>query len=97
MFLLRSAFWLTVAFILLAPRDVDLRHEAESLSSRAVTAGQELIVAQILASDCTSLECVGSKAVLAAVTTKRPSVDRPMQDISITPVPIPRPRPDWMG
>jgi hypothetical protein len=97
MFLLRSAFWLTVAFIMLAPHDVDLRQKAEALSSQAVAAGQDLIVAQMLSTECTSIECVGGKAMLAAVTTKHPSIDRPMQDTSITPVPIPRPRPDWMG
>lgn len=97
MFLLRSAFWLTMAFILLAPKDVDLRQRAEDMSAQAVSAGQQMIVSQILASDCSTLECVGGKAVLAAVVTKTPSVERPMQDISITPVPFPRPRPDWMG
>lgn len=96
MFLLRSAFWLTVAFIVIAPKDVDLRQKAEDMSAQAVSAGQQLIVSQILASECSTIECAGGKAVLAVVTSRQPSVETPMQD-SITPVPFPRPRPDWMG
>jgi hypothetical protein len=63
-----------------------------------MAAGQQLIVSQILSTDCTSIECVGGKAIVAAVTQKTPSVAAtPMQDTSISPVPFPRPRPDWMG
>lgn len=97
MFLLRSAFWLTVAFMLIAPKDVDLGQRAQELSAQAVAAGQKVVVSQILSSDCSTIECAGGKAVLAAVTTKFPSVELPMQDNSNTPVPFPRPRPDWMG
>lgn len=97
MFLLRSAFWLTVAFLLIAPKDVDLGQRAQDLGSQAVAAGQQVIVSQILSSECSSIECAGSKAVLAAVANQIPSVEQPAQDTSITPVPIPRPRPAWMG
>ena len=97
MFLLRSAFWLTVAFIMIAPKDVDLGRRAQDMSAQAVAAGQQMIVSQILSSECSSLECAGGKAFLAAVTTKLPSIEHPMQDTSNTPVPFPRPRPDWMG
>ena len=97
MFLLRSAFWLTVAFILIAPKDVDLGQKAQDVSAQAVSAGQQLIVSQILSSDCSTIECVGGKAVMAAVVSKLPSIETPMQDNSSTPVPFPRPRPDWMG
>lgn len=97
MFLLRSAFWLTVAFVVIAPKDVDLGRKAQDMSAQAVAAGQQMIVSQILASECSNLECAAGKAVLAAVTTRLPSVETPMQDHSSTPVPFPRPRPDWMG
>lgn len=97
MFLLRSAFWLTVAFILIAPKDVDLGQRAQELSAQAVAAGQQVVVSQILSSDCSTIECAGGKAVLAAVANQLPSVELPMQDNSNNPVPFPRPRPDWMG
>ena len=97
MFLLRSAFWLTVAFILIAPKDVDLGQRAQDMSAQVVAAGQQAIVSQILSSECSTIECAGGKAVLAAVTPKLPSVELPMQDTSKPPVPFPRPKPDWMG
>ena len=98
MFLLRSAFWLTVAFIALAPHGVDLRGAAGEMSADALAAGQRLIVGQILSADCHTLQCTGGKAILTAVAgTASPSVDTTMQDSSNAPVPFPRPRPDRMG
>ena len=97
MFLLRSAFWLTVAFLVIAPKDVDLGARATDLSSQALAAGQQVIVSQILAADCASVECFGAKAVVAAALPEVPSVESPMQDSSKDPVPLPRPRPDRMG
>jgi hypothetical protein len=98
MFLLRSAFWLTVMFLIIAPRNYDLGKDVANASQEALEAGQKAIVAQILASDCTSLECAGGKAALSVLAgNKLPSIDMPMQDTSTIPVPLPRPRPDRMG
>ena len=98
MFLLRSAFWLTVMFIIVAPRDVDLGQVAGEYSRQALEAGQKAIVSQVLASDCSSLECAGPKAALAVLAGNQfPSVDSTMQDSSTPPVPFPRPKPAWMG
>ena len=97
MFILRSAFWLTVAFVAIAPKHVDLGATAGDFSSRAMAAGQQMIVEQVLKTECTTVECIGTKAVVAAVLTEIPSSDSSMQDSSINPVPFPRPRPDWMG
>lgn len=98
MFVLRSAFWLTVAFIAIAPKDVDLGATAGDYSARAMAAGQQLVASQVLAAECSTVECIGTKAIVAAVLPKTPSVDTSMQDSSINaPVPFPRPRPDWMG
>ena len=98
MFLLRSAFWLTVMFLIIAPKNYDLGKDVANASQEALEAGQKAIVAQILASDCTSLECAGGKAALTVLAgNKLPSIDMPMQDKSSIPVPLPRPRPDRMG
>lgn len=97
MFILRSAFWLTVAFIAIAPKDVDLGARAGDLSAQAVRTGQQLIVSQILETECSTVECIGTRAVVAAVLPPIPSNDSSMQDSSPNPVPFPRPRPDWMG
>ena len=95
MFLLRSAFWLSAAFLVLKP-NVDLETAASALSGTAIAAGQQVIAQQILAGDCASLQCQGGKAVLSAVFSSTPSGDSTMQDSNST-VPIPRPRPHWMG
>jgi len=97
MFILRSAFWLTLAFIVMAPKSANLGAAAEDFSARALAAGQQMIVGQILANDCDSVQCIGGKALVAAALTASPSVGNAMQDSPIDPVPIPRPRPDWMG
>ena len=97
MFILRSAFWLTLAFIVLSPKSVDLGAAAGNLSSQAMAAGQQLIASQILASDCDSLECLGGNAIVAAALNSSPSAGATMQDSPTDPVPFPRPRPDWLG
>ena len=98
MFLLRSAFWLTIGFILVAPRDADLSQVARSLSTDAVAAGQQLIVGELLKTECSTLECAGGKAVLTSlVAPSSPSAAAPASDAANPLVPIPRPRPDWMG
>lgn len=97
MFLLRSAFWLTLAFIVMAPPHVDLTQRAEAAGQQAIAAGQDIIAQQILTTTCDSLECLGAKAALAAVVNDLPSAGNPMQDQPADTVPLPRKRPDWMG
>jgi hypothetical protein len=97
MFIVRSAFWLGVAFLVMAPKGTDFGAAATDLSQQAMAAGQQVIVSQILENDCTTIECLGGKAVIATVLTKVPSIDPSMQDSSNSPVPFPRPRPDRMG
>ena len=95
MFLLRSAFWLVIAFAVMAPKGVDLGATLADYKEQAISAGlqagQDIIVSQILAS-----ETAGS-AALAGLLSSPPSVDLPMQDSAKALVPFPRPRPDWMG
>lgn len=97
MFILRSAFWLTLAFIVMSPRHVDLGAAAGDLSSRAMAAGQQLIVGQILANDCNSVQCLGGKAIAAAALDPSPSAGATVEDLPTDPIPFPRPRPDWLG
>lgn len=95
MFFLRSAFWLTVMFIIIAPKDADLGRDLDQASMAAVAMGQKAVVEHVL-EDCSSLECTGGKAVLAVLSPKiLPSVEA-SPEASI-PVPLPRPRPDRMG
>ena len=95
MFFLRSAFWLTVMFIIIAPKDADLGRDLDQASRAAVAMGQKAVVEHVL-TDCSSLECTGGKAVLAVLSPKTlPSIEA-SPEASI-PVPLPRPRPDRMG
>jgi hypothetical protein len=95
MFFLRSAFWLTVMFVIIAPRDGDLGRDLDQATQAAVAMGQQAVVEHVL-KDCNSLECTGGKAALAVLApTKLPSVEA-SPEASI-PVPLPRPRPDRMG
>lgn len=96
MFILRSAFWLTAAFLVMKPQ-IDVQSAVAGMQMQAIEAGKGIIVQQILAPQCDTLECAGRNALLASALSSSPSIDPPMQDSSNSPVPFPRPRPDWMG
>lgn len=95
MFLLRSAFWLSLAFVLVAPHGVDLGAMVAGAKDQAVAAGmqagQDLIVSQILA------PVQQPNALTIEAITNTPSIDLPMQGSPKSAVPFPRPRPHWMG
>ena len=98
MFLLRSAFWLTAAFLVIRP-GVDLRATANDVTSQAMARGSQFVSDQINAIECDSLQCFGGKAVLSAALPPIPPSDpTPMHARSKDiPVPLPRPRPDDAG
>jgi hypothetical protein len=91
MFLIRSAFWLTVGFILVAPHGTDFGAAANAVKDQAITAGQQMVMGQLIASATPDL------TDSFPVVSNTPSVDLPMQDSPKRQVPFPRPRPDWMG
>ena len=98
-FILKSAFWLVAAFLVIRP-GVDLPAAAGSVTAQAMAAGQSAIVAQIEKTECTTLECVGGKALLSAAvkSTAQPQAVAPMQISSTAETaPVPRPRPAWLG
>lgn len=91
MFLVRSAFWLTVAFLVIKP-GIDLDKAAGDLSNQAISAGRQMITERIVAQECDSLACVGGKAVIAAaIAESAPPAP------ATAPVPLPRPRPGHAG
>lgn len=97
----RSIFWLTVAYMVIKP-GVDLP-DASALSQQAMAAGSRAITEQISAIECDSIQCIGGKAVatytLGSITsTNSPSVVLPIHAQSTAKLaPVPRPRPDWAG
>lgn len=106
MFLVRSAFWLTVAFIVMRPHNVDLGATASAISGQALAAGQQMVTEQILKGDCPMAACTTAAAIVRSASLVRtastepntPSIDPTMQDSSMNqPAPFPRMRPAWMG
>jgi len=95
MFFLRSAFWLTVMFIIIAPKDADLGRDLDQASREALAIGQQAVVMHVL-KDCSFAECAGGKAALAVLAAPKPTSAEASPEASI-PVPLPRPRPERMG
>ena len=90
MFIVRSAFWLAVAYMVIKPA-VDF--DPNAAADRAMAAGQQVIAQQVAAIECDSLQCAGGKAVLAAAIPHPPSVGAPMHEQPmVQDVPYPRPR-----
>jgi hypothetical protein len=92
MFVLRSAFWLTIGFLLVAPHGTDFGAGATALKDQAVSAGLEagerLIVGQIL--DTTRLPDL-------LLSSPAASVDLPMQVSPTDMAVFPRSRPASLG
>lgn len=86
MFVLRSAFWLIVGFLLVAPHGTDFGATATTLKNQAVEAGiqagQQLIVAQV-AGETGLPNLLVSLAAPSDMTTVAPTV--------VTVLPRPRP------
>ncbi|MDB5614081.1 MAG: hypothetical protein JWQ22_1734 [Devosia sp.] len=97
----RSLFWLTVAYMVIKP-GVDFP-DANALSQQAMAAGSRVVAEQISTIQCDSLQCIGGKAIAAQTLN---SIAPPPLQTAATPVPetspaklapIPRMRPDWAG
>lgn len=100
MFLIRSAFWLGLAFVVLQPQDWDLGQRARELGTRALDAGRQVAVEQVRNVDCATMECVGGKAIILASNHENspsPQASTMQDSPSLTLAPVPRPRPVWMG
>ncbi len=65
MFLLKSTFWLAVAYFALAPQ-FDMSRSVADVSSQALNAGKQLVSERVDATQCSTLDCVGAKLVITA-------------------------------
>ena len=98
MFLLRSAFWLTVAFVAFHPHDVDLGKTATAISGQAIAAGQQIVVSQLLSQPCLVTGCAaGTTPVFVTSSSRLPAAALPEGDMAGRGAPFPRPRPAWLG
>jgi hypothetical protein len=91
MFILRSAFWLTIGFFFVAPHGTDFGAAATSLRNQAVgvglEAGSQLVVSQINAQTLPAL------IELATPTLAQNTI----QQSPVGPTVLPRPRPAALG
>jgi hypothetical protein len=86
MFLLRSAFWLAAAFLVIRP-ETDMGQAAGVLAQDAMAQGSSFVAQTIEAIECQDFSCHGGKALAVAVLgtqTSPPAVS----------IPLPRVRPD---
>ena len=92
--ILRSAFWLTVGFLLVAPHGTDFGAAASQVRDQALAAGTEaatqIIVGQINADPL-------GKLIATRLSSSTPSVAPTMQDSTTAAFVFPRPRPAAMG
>ncbi|WP_224701705.1 hypothetical protein [Devosia aquimaris] len=92
----RSVFWLTVAYLVIRP-GADLP-DTGAMAAQAMAAGSQVVASQVNAIECTSLTCLGGKAVVAATLQQTAAALPPTTPASSGIVaPIPRPRPDRAG
>lgn len=64
MFILRSIFWLAVAFLVIQPGGNGWQNQASALGDKAVKFGHSAASEQVAQISCSSLECFGTKAVI---------------------------------
>lgn len=98
-FILRSVFWLTLAFLVIRPGiGADMSDSAANLSREAMARGSQFVAEQIQSIECSEIQCLGGKALAAAALQATPHAGAPMhvQPASFS-VPLPRPRPDHAG
>ncbi len=65
MVLLRSIFWLTAAYFIIGP-NVTIPVAVNQLSAQTLQGAKQMVAAQLDNVNCTSLQCSGAKAVIAA-------------------------------
>ena len=100
MFLIKSTFWLGLAFIVIQPQNLDFNAKKNTISNAALNAGQKALISQLNSTSCNSFECSATKALLLSnnkITT--PKTALPMQEApnltsskSQLTAPIPQPR-----
>lgn len=101
MFLVRSAFWLSAAFIVMAPTvGMDVGEAARSTGEQLVSQGAQAAADALLPESCGTIECAVGRAVIGQATGF-PDAPRTVETAphsapsSSQPAAFPPPRPDW--
>lgn len=72
-FLLRTVFWLGLAFLVIQPHGIDLGSSAQQLGDTALATGRSAALDTLKEVACDSFECAGAKLIAeAALTPQRP-------------------------
>lgn len=95
MFLVRSAFWLSAAFIVMAPSvGMDVGQAARSTGEQLVSQGAQAVTETLLPESCGTMECAVGRAVVGQVADTVRTAEAPAVAIH-EPSPFPPPRPAW--
>lgn len=87
-FVLRSVFWLVLAFLVIQPHDIDFGSSAQQLGDTAVATGRSAALGTLREVACDSFECAGVKLLAeAALTPQRPV--EPIVLVANAPYPAP--------
>ena len=101
MFLARSAFWLSAAFIIIAPSaGVDMSEAARATGVQLVRQGAEAVSDTFLPESCGSIECHVGRSMLTQVAAAPTEVEVALAPAAPALEPtdrlaFPPPRPDW--
>ena len=92
MFILRALFWLTLMFLILAPRDFDLGGKARDDGDKALAEGTKLVTATVAEQVVTgSISSIIANAGLPGPGDEVPAATPRDQGTAGAPVPRPRP------
>ncbi len=98
MFLLRSTFWLTVAYVALVPQ-LDISRSVTDVSSQVLSTGQQIVSERVAATQCSTLDCMGAKLVISAGLNSLSAEPGPTEQVlngvsapprPLAPFPLPR-------
>ena len=100
MFVLRSAFWLTVGFLLVAPHGTDFGAAASEARDQAIAAGtqaaEQIIVSQVFnPPNASAVVSKLSSSVQSTLASRSPAPS--MQERASQPFVFPMPRPAALG
>jgi hypothetical protein len=90
MFVVRSAFWLSAAFIIMAPSaGMDVGASARATGEQLVSQSALAVSETLMPGTCGSVECAMGRTVLAQIAA--PQTAAPAVAVAA----FPPPRPDW--
>lgn len=99
MFIFRSAFWLTAAFIVISPSaGVDMGASTSATGEQLAMEGTKAVAALLAPEYCASIECAIGRGVLATASQfssePAPALAQPIM-VSTLQAPVPPTRPSW--